>query len=341
MTLECEEDVELGLPDGLLLDDEQADPFVTKIGGRPTWLRLTSVTEQPPICSQCRAPLYLLLQMDCPPAARASHVDRVFYVFGCNSRVCTESGKRGVVRVLVQCLQSSATATATATSSPSVAAPKTLWDSIMDVSAIANSVSSLSLEATTQEQAAGHFAVDYPCAFPATALHIVDELIAMHPRPKGKESRDPTRMVLDANVSGDGWQSEAYEKMHIAGYDKVFRNFHTRVAHYPRQCVRYCPGGNPLPFSADPIPEIPPCPTCSNPRRFELQLMPAILSKLPTSQASYLGHIPKHLRGKHPLYDDGMAWGTILVYSCGVCSLGPAEFCEFEGFAVVQIERDS
>lgn len=341
MTLdfESEEDVELGLPDGPLLNDEQIDPFVTKIGGKPTWLRPTPATEQQLTCTACAAQLYLLLQMDCPLNGRASDVDRVIYVFGCNSRTCTESGQAGVVRVVVQCLEKAEVKRPKA----SLSAPKALWDDLLASSALESSLSHLDLEETAPAptQTTGHFSSDYPCGFPATALHIVDELIAIHSKPRNKSTPDLERMMAEADVNGDTWQGEVYEKMSVAGYDKTFKNFHNQVSHYPRQCVRYCPKGRPLLFSSDPIPEIPPCPVCFKPRRFDLQLMPAVLSKLPTNQSQYLEHIPKKQRGQHPLFGDGMEWGTILVYSCGACSSGKMPFWEFEGFAVAQIERDS
>lgn len=69
--------------------------------------------------------------------------------------------------------------------------------------------------------------------------------------------------------------------------------------------------------------------------------MPAMLSMLPTNGDAHLKHIPKKQRGKHPLFGDGMEWGTIMVFSCGVCQLLDSSSTEltFEAPVITQIEK--
>lgn len=337
-----QEDVELGLPDGPLDAAEQDDCFTTKIGGKPCWLRPCPQTEQDLACRQCRAPLYLLLQMDCPlPQGR--QLDRIICIFACNSRECTESGRDGVVRVIVQCRRA---ILETKPAAKLVSAPVGLWDRLMtgnEEQEVTEQVEALSLSGSAST---GVLSTQYPVQFPPLALHIVDELIApQNLRPRATGDALPDAMMPAGAGGEEGWQMEEYEKMTVAGYDKVFRAFHSRVAHYPRQCVRYSPHGSPLLFSNDPPPPpVPACSSCGRPRHFDLQLMPAILGLLPKDQDHHLTHIPKARRGQHPLYADGMEWGTILVYTCGACNLNnnsaPGEFVQFEGAAIVQVERE-
>jgi hypothetical protein len=67
--------------------------------------------------------------------------------------------------------------------------------------------------------------------------------------------------------------------------------------------------------------------------------MPAILWKLPTREDQHLCHIPKSHRGAHALYSDGMEWGTIMIFSCGVCDPTPGAVRQYEAFPIVQFEK--
>lgn len=328
--------VELALPDGPLSLGEEQDPFVSKVGGKPTLLFPSKILKDDSsrslACSRCGNSKYLILQLDCP-LEEHPEIDRVIYVFACNSRVCTEAGQVGVVTSLLQCRRAMKDKGPESEKSPS-----SLWSSFASGTEIASDLEQLKIsdDSTTP----GFYLEDMSVSFPPTALHIVDELIADTRAP----SRKSSSTELDALASGETsevWQGEVYEKMQVTGYDRAFKAFHTRVSHYPRQLARYSPGGEPLPFNADPLPTILPCDVCGKARRFELQLMPAILSKLPTNDSKYLGHIPKKERNKHPLYGDGMEWGTIMIYNCEMCCVSPTvERWEALGQVIVQIEKD-
>lgn len=328
--------VELALPDGPLSLREEQDPFVSKVGGKPTLLfpskLLKDDRSRPLFCSRCGNPKYLILQMDCPLEEHPG-LDRVIYVFACNSRLCTESSQTGVITSLLQCQRAvGGKPTELEKSSDN------LWSNFASGLEINKSLEQLKI--SVDDKISGVYLEDMSVSFPPTALHIVDELIA-DTRTSVRKSSSIEPEALAPSETGEVWQSEVYEKMQVTGYDKTFKAFHTRVSHYPRQLARYSPGGEPLPFNADPLPEIVPCDVCGQVRRFELQLMPAILSKLPTNDPKYLSHIPKTGRNKHPLYGDGMEWGTIMIYNCEMCSLSTTvERCEMLGQVVVQIEKD-
>ncbi|KAF9146232.1 hypothetical protein BG015_011648 [Linnemannia schmuckeri] len=140
---------------------------------------------------------------------------------------------------------------------------------------------------------------------------------------------------------GAGWSGEAYEKASLPkGVDKAFKKFTERVQAWPDQCVRYHFLGSPLLFSfsdstartllpanasqhskhtAPSAHRIPRCPACKGPRGFEFQLMPNLLSLLDVTSKKYLSEEEmkalKERKGAQ-VFDIGMEWGTILVYSC-------------------------
>ncbi|KAG0278080.1 hypothetical protein BGZ95_004785 [Linnemannia exigua] len=145
----------------------------------------------------------------------------------------------------------------------------------------------------------------------------------------------------EKGAGGANWSGEAYEKASLPkGVDKAFKKFTERVQAWPDQCVRYHFPGSPLLFSfSDPTARlllpanasqhskhsapsahrIPRCPACKGPRGFEFQLMPNLLSLLDVTSKKYLSEEEtkalKERKGAQ-VFDIGMEWGTILVYSC-------------------------
>ena len=309
--------VELGLPDGVLEEgDDLEDAYLSRIGGRPTWIH---PRKENYICERCKAVLYLLLQVDSPLAG----FDRVVYVFGCNSRDCTESGEQGVFKVVSQIHRLSPV-------DPKEEKKKTgLWDSVFAADETTKEEEQEQKQEQEQEQEQeekGFYQGDYPVGFPTLVLRIVDELIKE--RKKAKEEQ------VEVQEGEDG---EGYERMEVAGYDKVFKHFHQRVSHYPRQCVRLAPGGQPLLFAELHESPLPVCGECKESLQFDLQLMPAMLSLLPKDDDSYLTHVPKEKRNKMLPFGDGMEWASVMIYSCHGCAKSKMEQ---ECSVIVQIEKN-
>ncbi|KAJ3103755.1 programmed cell death protein [Phlyctochytrium planicorne] len=109
--------------------------------------------------------------------------------------------------------------------------------------------------------------------------------------------RSGNRVDLEnPQYDGDGeegngtWADEGYEKIRPKFYDKAFKNFQKAVKKSPEQCLRYSLNGKPVFYSTDHVHHSlttsgpPPCANCGGHRVFELQLMPAILSILPSEQ---------------------------------------------------------
>ncbi|CAO3633357.1 unnamed protein product [Mucor hiemalis] len=162
-------------------------------------------------------------------------------------------------------------------------------------------------------------------------------------------------MLMDTD-DGETWQGEAYEKQHLPkGVDKQFKKFTERVECAPAQCVRYGFQGQPLFYSAlHPQQQqsiASRCPHCQGPRVFEFQLMPNILSILPTteyatknSNAGEISGKAKNIDAKTVLdsWNVGMEFGTILVFVCQKdCHPGQMEDVSYvEEAIIVQYETD-
>ncbi|ORX55988.1 hypothetical protein BCR36DRAFT_320712 [Piromyces finnis] len=157
---------------------------------------------------------------------------------------------------------------------------------------------------------------------------------------------------LNGNNSTDiNWGEEKYEKSDNKYYNKVFRKFNEVVQEEPEQCLRYCIKGEPLFYDNDDISKkysnsknIPKCERCGALRTFEFQLMPNLLSILPTEKFLNKHKPYKNIRNikdvntisKSDLinqFDTGMEWGTILVFTC-------SKDCDMDELKQKEIEDD-
>ena len=130
------------------------------------------------------------------------------------------------------------------------------------------------------------------------------------------------RLVSSEN---EDWSGEVYEKSTLKHVrNKAFKQFQKRVQRSPLQCLRYDLNGRPLFYASDALSAqlsslgAPNCPHCGSRRRFELQLMPALLSVLPVAGCLTLseGDASRSAEQKSVLLQSGMEWGTALIYSC-------------------------
>lgn len=272
--------VELGLPHGNATMKDEQDAFLSKIGGRPTWiLKENNIHDNIFKCSLCHNVMYLILQMDCPCPGSDRTIDRIVYVFGCNTRECGMKPEG--------------------------------WKVFFQQKERKNET------IENEESDSFYFDKNYPVFLPPKRLEIIEEIISER---KSSENTHSGLMKSNREFVEENMENELYENSIPSNLDKKFTKFQKRTLYYPRQCVRYCPMGDPLPFNDNDI--IPPsnCSICLKPRHFELQLMPAILSLMPVENEIYL----KHLKSKssNPFISNGMEWGTIMIYSCGNCQGG-------------------
>lgn len=80
-------DVQLGLADGPLEAEDEANPLVSRIGGRPAWLPMKSTPASDIAqCGVCKQRMQLLVQIFAPLVESA--YDRCLLVWGCARPAC-------------------------------------------------------------------------------------------------------------------------------------------------------------------------------------------------------------------------------------------------------------
>ncbi|CAO3586806.1 unnamed protein product [Absidia cylindrospora] len=150
---------------------------------------------------------------------------------------------------------------------------------------------------------------------------------------------------------GGTWASEQYEKQQLPrGVDKQFKKFMDRVKCEPSQCIRYEWSGSPLLYhqELEGKRQGGPCSACGGPRVYEMQLMPNVLSTLPTSE--YATNQQQQSKAtssgtaasKLDSLNIGMEFGTVLIYVCkNDCHPGDTHDATFVlESAIVQYELD-
>lgn len=345
----CFEDIiELALPDGSLMPSDDTDVYTAKLGGKPVWLNPPTAELVSSLkCKKCQTDLFLLLQIECPREEYPG-VERIAYVFVCNTRVCSQD-QRGWRVIFMMKPRSS---TDDDKSEKEHKGKTSFWDSLMNESEVettiggGKSVAAIKESATTTTSTTPAPAtIKYECKnkFPGIYLHIDEEIII-----EKREKVVPSYSSDGPVGTEEEWSGEQYEKIRVPGIDKSFSRFQKRIAHYPRQCVRYIVSSSsagdgksaPLLFrDCDLSVELKKSTTscASNPSYFEMQLMPAILSFIPTESEEFIKHISKDKRSKNPIISDGMEWGTVLIYSCGsACFENEAQISE--GSVIIQLE---
>lgn len=326
--------IELAMPDGDMASGDDVDVYTSKLGSMPVWFnnltdaqvsRLNVQLQRSLTCPVCGHDRYLVAQMDCPREEHSS-IDRICYIFGCNTRRCSQ-----------QSLGWSAIFVWRGQDRPAAPAPSatgtagSFWDSLMSAEGAKAEAAAQEVQPDAAPAASGIAILTPKVALPGIYLHIEEELVMRKRARKpsaAEESRMPAPPAQSANADED-WSGEQYEKFRAQGTDRSFARFQKRCALYPRQCVRYVVA---RPARMDPespvallyadLPDVEQkqstCPGCQQKMEyFEMQLMPAILAFLPTEQDQYLQHIPPKQRSTNPIISDGMEWGTVLVYSCG------------------------
>lgn len=349
-----EDIIELALPDGPLSPAEDRDPFCSKLGGSPAWLiPPTPSTAGNPSCPLCQTEMYLVLQMDCPREDlifEGVPVDRVVYVFTCNTRACSQSpqGWRVIFQSKVDQEKKSQDKTAEEKK-------ENFWDSLMndttkesvvEASVVKEETPLINTCTPSAPLVIDNLAPKHQNHFPPLFLHIEEEITV----PVKKSQTSAAKVTTIASPDED-WSGEQYEKILPPGMDKSFNRFQKRVAEYPRQCVRYTaavgvnskrkdPHAPPtaLPFHdcdwRAELAKLPACPAClESCSHFELQLMPAVLAFLPCESDAHTGHIPPTKRSQNPLISDGMELGSVFVFSCDGCLLGSKK-----GQVLIQLE---
>lgn len=295
---------------GLPNRSDTAEGLVSKVGGQPVLphpglLGHQQFSNEALTCAECGASLYFILQLCCP-----EEKDRYVYVFMCNSEACIN----GIRVLIVQRFQE-------------MGAKMSLEQLLQGTLSIQkNKKNSHELLALSVR------------AFPPVAITWDRD----HPALK-IEAEENIEEVDDPLVTYD---EEPYEETYTATWTRTFAKFELAIERNPWQLIRYRSkesGLAPL-YYEDPVELNRRCSDCGSGASLEFQMMPAILSLLPTENEEFLAH----LQNKKKSLIQGMDWRTILVYTCdkeGKCrgcpgwqlvNAGDATFRIGTGFAYLQ-----
>jgi hypothetical protein len=316
---EASEPMMLAIADGAMSTGTDQLSSVTKLGGRPTFMkrltdddsgvaggRVPAEVAAGAVCGTCATRMFLLAQCYCP---LADGHNRMMYVFCCNRSACCAlnagagvgAKKKNWRCVTVQCDSEDAEAEDDEEDHDDAAGP----------------------QSRTREPFT-------PFAFPPVATYVdaepMREAIVQTEQEKrieagiqdvGEEDLDSAdeakKVAAEARVELEGLEREVDLKNKVS--DESFEAFRHRVARCPAQVLRYQPNGAPVYMNAEKCGAVaaPPCERCGGARSMELQVMPTSL---------YFLHVDRHVPAASPAADapkkadDGVDFGTVTVLTC-------------------------
>lgn len=312
----CEEDhgADLGIPGAPICPDELICPGDSTIGHIP--VLINKITNATIICDICSKTMYFVCQFE---NSFSSDIIRMIYIFCCNTRRCSQNSKGWKVFIQIKPLTKATNTDHDKTCFE--ASSNNIWYSLMTEDKtdhilsdfISEKMSSLSINASSN------------ClSFPGYHLNFVEEIET--PNLPSKHELELQKKIMneyDPHQEADDLEST------LLNFDKFSLKFQKRVSSYPGQCLRI--SNTPLFFSQPAHFECFVCSECGREKLFEFQLMPAILSMLPTESAEYLKHLDKI--SSHRYVSNGMDWVTVLFYSCPSC-------LDKEHSVLIQIEQE-
>ncbi|XP_005814744.2 programmed cell death protein 2-like [Xiphophorus maculatus] len=347
----AEQTLLIGLCDGELDPRKYASTFLTnKVGGKPDWS--SAVTGQSPCCRLCSAPLAHVVQVYCPLQDSPYH--RNLHLFACCQPGC--SGTSGSWTVLrCQCPEA-----LNQSSTPQVVVPSaTDWCELADdwgmereeddsgcrggddhqqqsedlETGVSPTVCPMDVSSGLQQLSLVEFE-DMP-VFRPFFISVVEEseLCAdddqlEHAQELLREYERREGTAVWEGEEGGGGGGEKYEKAGARHGDAAFFRFMKAVSLCPQQILRYCRHSKPLFISKPPSKvsqAVPACGSCGEPRTFELQLMPALVSLLQRTDSSP---------------EDELEFGTVVVYTCTNSCWTAGTNCPVEEYCFVQPDPD-
>lgn len=288
----------------------------SRLGGIPTFsdkqiLNHKWFSKQSLICTNCGNSLYFILQAQLPITIEdnRSILERSVYIFICNTNECiTLYPSKSIIAFFIQKNRKEYNLF--------------IENTNMSIYSLDNILGTMKL--ANQEI----FNLDlYTFSFPIVPIE-------WQSRQKPKKMANTLLNVKYSDCyknSDEHYEKEAYENTYTSTYTKEFAKFEIEIEQDPWQIIRYSECGlNPLYYSAisniNEFKYIEGSCKCGSERVLECQLMPAILSLLPTEDDCYLKHI-KNSTVKNPLDIQGMDWGTIFIFTCKTLSSTECECC--------------
>lgn len=277
----------------------------SRLGGIPTFSDKQMIfhkwfSKESLVCTNCKNSLYFILQAQLPIITKdnRSILERSVYIFMCNTNECIALyPSKSIVALFVQKNRKEYSLFTENMSMPIYS----LDNILVNMKLVNQEIFNLDL---------------YIPSFPIVSIEW--------------QSRQPHKKLVNAlwNVkysdyykdSDQSYEKEAYENTYTSTYTKEFAKFEMEIEQDPWQVIRYSNCGlNPLFYSTvsniNEFKHMKGSCKCESERILECQLMPAILSLLPTEDGCYLKHI-KNSTSRNPLDIQGMDWGTIFIFTC-------------------------
>jgi len=305
--------------------------FPSKIGGRPSWLHLSSLP--PPeslLCNVCGKPTIFLMQIYAPIEDEASCFHRTFFLFICRDPACSTTNDARNFHVFRSHLPRKNPFYSF--EPPDYDTRKVDVTKLRDASeyqtlcVVCGCIGNKNCSGCRNRNFCSkeHQKVDWTlgrhkgsCGKTPTPEKSVEDgnsiflfperQIDTEPEPEDDEDEEENNQVDEEKemekikeFQGDlpDPELEAMATHESTGY-KAFSVFKKRISAAPEQILRYSRGGNPLWISDTPLPSVPPCELCHGPRQFEFQIMPQLLSHLNVDEV-----------GK------SIDWGVVAIFAC-------------------------
>ncbi|RXM32186.1 Programmed cell death protein 2-like [Acipenser ruthenus] len=310
-----------------------------------------SLTLRYPSCSICNGILVHVVQVYCPLEGSPYH--RTVNVFACTSRACFGKSESWTV-LRSQCLETEAKQAQEPKANQEATMATRDWcegadDWGMDEeteSSAPPANSSMDTDFTSQLQGLSlreHLQSSVPAGeglllpgpvptFQPYYISVVDEgefcvdADMDHAQRLLKEYQRREGVDVQQLISCEG-ESEIYEKTKARHGDEIFLKFMKKISVCQEQVLRYSRNGQPL-FITAPLSNmkqmVPCCRSCGSPRRFEFQIMPALVSMLKSINTEGLT----------------VEFGTVLIYTCEKSCWPPGNQTPLEEFLFVQTDPD-
>lgn len=333
MAFAVEKHVDLGFAEKCPADQtwKLLSPFFpSKLGGKPSWLALRDIPELKDIlCQYCEEPCSFLLQLYAPIEERNDCFHRTLFVFVCRNSECSKLNSYGNFKVFRSQL---AQKNSFYSENPLVEESEEddfKFDLSSDYPKAENYQKLCVTCGARGPLSCGNCKKVSYCCRKHQLLHwknghkkecknpkLVDnnvqikgfhfpeyEIIHEREEQLGDESEsDEMSSENKINELNSDLKTEDLEKFIARKEDEAFSNFRRVIKTQPEQIIRYNIADQPLWVSSENRPsekEIPNC-DCGAARHFEFQIMPQLINYLEIEEKG----------------DEGLDWGTLLVYSC-------------------------
>jgi len=304
--------------------------FPSKVGGRPSWLHLSSLpTPESLLCKNCSKPTIFLLQIYAPLDGKPSCFHRSLFLFVCRDPACCRTDDAS--NFLVFRSQLPRTNPFYSYEPPEYDTKKVDVSRLKDASeyqslcVVCGSIGLKSCSGCRKRNFCSkeHQKVDWTLGghraacknatgessirssndvflFPEHQIETEPDLDEDDDNEEMKDVDEEKELERAKEFEGDlpDPELEAMAKRETTEL-KAFSDFKKKIASAPDQIMRYSRGGDPVWISDSPLPLVPPCEICKSPRKFEFQIMPQLLTHLKVDEV-----------GK------SIDWGVLSVFTC-------------------------